>query len=164
MKNNINLKKPSVPMEKRGTLMFKALATALLFGAIITIFVLVGRAYGNLESYYKLGAARDIALAIDTAYSIDHDFTFYYPVDLTKFRVEVKDGIVRVSSIESYPDFSAGKHPFTRYNTDNPDYTIAGKKYIVIAKQDGRIIISEYKDTRGFGGGDSGGAVASGVY
>lgn len=122
-------------MKKRGQLVNKALIVVITSAIVIIAFYSAGKTYGNKEAYYKLAAAKDIALTIDYLYSVPGDVEFIYPNDISGYDVEIRDGSVRVYQHGSGKlDVTAGIYEYVGTSYDQINTFVSGPKYIKLKK------------------------------
>lgn len=93
-------------MEKRSQLTLKGLVELIAIAIIILSFIYVGYARGSGEDYFKLGAAKEITLIVNTLCNVNGNAEIIFPTDLSKYNIEAQDNLIYVYS------------PMFRKNTD----------------------------------------------
>ena len=130
-------------MGKRGQLVVKALFIIVISALVILSFISAGKSYGSQEAYYKLAIARDTAITIDTLYGLPGDIIYYYPNDVSDYRIEISDNNVNVYQKNSGKfDALQTSHNFAGTSFDNLRAQINGNKFLKFEKIRNRIIIT----------------------
>jgi len=86
----------------------------------------------------KVAAARDIALTLDTMYAYPYDMEAEYDVDLSDFRIKIKENEVQVNLISLGLDPSSAKYGFVAVKYE-PNLELKGPKKIFFKKENGII-------------------------
>ena len=109
----------------------------MIVGLVVAIiaalmFPIIAKAYASGDIILKITAVRDIALTIDTIYSYPQDLELEYDVDLSKFKVEISEGEVKIDR-EKYAFSPIG---------ESPDVILDKPKKILFSKEDGVLTIT----------------------
>ena len=130
-------------MGKNGQLLsYKAIFVLIVSSLLIYVFILAGKSFGSQEAPYKNALAKEIALTIDTIYSIPGDIIFIYPNQISGYTIEIKDNSVLVYKGNNKLDPTIQSYAFHRISSDNPDFIISSHKYLTIQKKNNQLKIT----------------------
>ena len=129
-------------MKKRGQLVYKALIVIIASAIVVFAFVKAGASYGSQEAFYKLAAAKDIALTIDLMYALSGDIEYVYPNDISAYGIEVKDNNVRVYNYKlGKNDPTTVAYTYAGISNDVIRADINGQKFVKLSKINNQIKI-----------------------
>lgn|SRR3989338_3010541 len=101
-------------MQKRGSLVYKALITLILSAIIVTSFVTIGNQYGSEEAAHKQAIANDLALIFTEMQAMPGDLTLAYGQDTARYGIRVSGTSILVYSADLGPsDLTAGRAGFS---------------------------------------------------
>ena len=130
-------------MKKRGEIVYKGLLVIIVSAVIVIIFVEAGKSYGNEEAFYKLAVAKDLALTINTIYSLQGNVEYTYPNDVFDYDVEISENTILVYSHSlGKSDPTRASYGFAGISLDPINAKIEAKKFITFLKSEGRIKIA----------------------
>lgn len=125
-------------MDKKGDFTLKALILLIISVMVVVAFYQGGFSYGNMDAYYKISVAKDIALIVDSAYALPGDVELNYNNNLSKYSVIVDGNIVKVYS-KSFGavDFTGGEYKF--FGPEIKHVEVSSPENFVIKKSEGKI-------------------------
>lgn len=126
-------------MEKRGQLVYKALAVIIGSAIVILGFIEAGKNYGNQETFYKLAVAKDLSLTIDLMYGLPGDIEFIYSNDISGYDIEIKENTIRIYNGEQ--DKTIGAYTFAGTSKDKIDAHLKNSQFIKLQKTGDKITI-----------------------
>ena len=128
-------------MKKKGEeLSLLALLVTIASAVVFGFLVYKGYSYGSQHEFYKIAVARDLALTIDTAYSLPGDISYVYPNDVLGYDIEIKDNLVKIYDHKS--KILADTYRFAGIAGHKLDTFIENAKYIKLEKKGDEIKIS----------------------
>jgi hypothetical protein len=128
-------------MKKRGQITLKAMVELIVAIVIFTLFIYVGRTWGNGEVFQKARAAKEISLIIDAMYATEGNAYITYPVNLSKFIIKFSSDKIEVSSAKRQPDPTAVSYQFIAAKDLNLDKELNKPNKLVLAKLGSEILI-----------------------
>ena len=127
-------------MKKRSWITIEVLFVLIVCAVILLSFIQAARSYGSREVYYKTAIARDIALNIDSLYSIPGNARIEYGNDVSKYSILIKDNEVTVyKTAYGLTDATRGKYKFYGHNIQ--EIRIKDADNLIMEKKDETIRI-----------------------
>ena len=129
-------------MKKRGQIEFEAIINIIIVMIVFTAFAYAGFSYGNKEFFYKAAIARDLALSIDLIYALPGDIAYTYPNEISGYDIEIKENTVKVQKSNYKLDPTISTYTFAGIESDKPEFSVKGKKFVIVEKKEGKIKIT----------------------
>ena len=133
-------------MKKRGKSIFKALFVIVISAIIALFFPYIGKSYGTGKAYFKLAAAKDLSLLIDTLYAYPGDAYVVYSIDLKGYTIKFySDKIIVFDSEIGEIDPTAGIYKFVKTDEKIIETEIKEPKTLVFDKSNNEIKINKLR-------------------
>ena len=132
-------------MKKRGEeLSLLALLVLIASAVVFGVLVYKGYSYGSQHEYYRIAVARDLALTIDSMYSVSGDVDYIYPSDVSGFGIKIKDNLVNV--YDTNYNLLPSSYHFAGFASDKIDAAVEGAKFVRLEKTGNKIKITGVKE------------------
>ena len=128
---------------KKSQIVLKYIFVVILIILILYSFIEGGKSRGKKIDQFKLLAAKDIALLINTLYSTNGDVRYVYQNNVKGYGVQVSDGTAAVFKGDT-SDQTIGRYKFVEMEGSSINVQVNNIEHLQIEKIGGRITLNSF--------------------